>query len=77
MHEEVLSEKQTELLPLISSFSSDFGIIGGTAVALQLGHRRSIDFDLITFSQLDASNIRGHIGGNLKVDAVLVDQTNE
>lgn len=77
MHEEVLSEKQKELLPLISSFSSNFGLIGGTAVALQIGHRRSIDFDLVTFSQLDATQVRGGIGDKYRIDAVLVDQTNQ
>jgi len=77
MHEEVLSQKQKDLLPFIASFSDHFGLIGGTAVALQLGHRRSIDFDLATFSQLETERIRGKIGDKYKVDSVLVDETNE
>ena len=77
MHEEILSEKQKELLPFISTYSSEFGLIGGTAIALQLGHRRSIDFDLVTFSQLDTVKIREKIGDKLKINAVLVDETNE
>lgn len=77
MHEEILSEKQRELIPLISSYSPDFGLIGGTAIALQLGHRRSIDFDLVTFSQLKADKIRVEIGNEYKVDAVLIDEINE
>ena len=37
MHDEVLTEKQKILLPLIKSFSKDFGLVGGTAIALQSG----------------------------------------
>jgi hypothetical protein len=77
MHEKVLSDKQKELLPLISSFSADFGLIGGTAVALQIGHRTSIDFDLVTFFQLDARKIRAKIGDKFSIAAVLIDETNE
>ncbi len=77
MHEEVLSENQKDLLPLVSSFSSDFGLIGGTAIALQLGHRRSIDFDLITFSDLETAKVRAMIGDKFKIEAVLVDEVNE
>ena len=48
MHREVLTKKQAELLPLLKLFSNDFGLVGGTAMALYIGHRRSIDFDLFT-----------------------------
>jgi len=77
MHDEVLSDKQKDLLPFVASFSDNFGLIGGTAVALQLGHRTSIDFDLATFSQLETDRIRGQIGDQYKVDSVLIDETNE
>ncbi len=46
MHEEVLSDKQINLLPLVREFKREFYLVGGTAIALYLGHRRSIDFDL-------------------------------
>ena len=48
MHTEILTEEQLKLLPLVKSFSKKFGLVGGTAIALQIGHRRSIDFDLFT-----------------------------
>lgn len=73
----VLSDKQKELLPLVSSFSKGFGLVGGTSIALQLGHRRSIDFDLVTFSELNADKIRVAIGTNYQVEATLVNETNE
>ncbi len=77
MHEEVLSPKQRELLPLIATYKNDFGLIGGTAIALQLGHRRSIDFDLATAKELNTGNIKTLIGKGFVVNGVLVDETNE
>ena len=48
MYPEILSTQQRELLPFISHFKRNFYLVGGTAIALHLGHRRSIDFDLFT-----------------------------
>ena len=52
-HKEILSYKQTELLPLISEFKREYYLVGGAAIALYLGHRRSIDFDLFKFAPLN------------------------
>ena len=52
-HKEVLNGKQTELLPLIGEFKREYYLVGGTAIALYLGHRRSIDFDLFKFAPLN------------------------
>ena len=46
MHIEILSKEQQELLPWVSQFRREFYLVGGTAIALYLGHRKSIDFDL-------------------------------
>ena len=46
MHREILSIEQIKLLPLVKNFYREFYMVGGTAIALQIGHRRSIDFDL-------------------------------
>jgi hypothetical protein len=51
MHPEILSEEQKKLLPLVNDFARNYYLVGGTAIALHLGHRRSIDFDLFTSSQ--------------------------
>lgn len=48
MHPEVLTSSQLKLLPLTATFSKNFYLAGGTAIALTIGHRRSIDFDLFT-----------------------------
>ena len=52
-HKEILSDKQIELLPLIGEFKREYYLVGGTAIALYLGHRRSIDYDLFKFSALN------------------------
>ncbi|MFZ0280006.1 MAG: nucleotidyl transferase AbiEii/AbiGii toxin family protein [Bacteroidales bacterium] len=57
MHKEILSESQLRLLPLVSKFRKEFYLAGGTAVALYIGHRRSIDFDLFKFSPLNHRKI--------------------
>jgi len=61
MHSEVLTNEQRELLPLIKSFSKDYYLVGGTAIALYLGHRRSIDFDLFTTRDIKRKSIRNLI----------------
>jgi len=52
MHKEVLSDKQRELLPLLRQFDKEYYLAGEAAVALHIGHRRSIDFDLFKFSSV-------------------------
>ena len=61
MHSEILTNEQNELLPLIKSFSKDYYLVGGTAIALHLGHRRSIDFDLFTTRDIKRKSIRNLI----------------
>jgi len=61
MHSEILTEEQRKLLPLIRSFSNDYYLVGGTAIALYIGHRRSIDFDLFTTQDIKRKNIRNLI----------------
>ncbi|MGE0089964.1 MAG: nucleotidyl transferase AbiEii/AbiGii toxin family protein [Bacteroidales bacterium] len=61
MHKEILTKQQAELLPYIANFKRSFYLVGGTAIALHLGHRRSIDFDLFTSSRLDKSKIKSKL----------------
>ena len=46
MHEEVLNSDQLGLLPLLAQFRREYYLVGGTAIALHIGHRRSVDFDM-------------------------------
>lgn len=53
MHCEILNDQQTQLLPLMAQFRREYYLVGGTAIALYLGHRRSIDFDLFKASAIN------------------------
>ena len=74
IHPEILTAEQLELLPLVKSFSKDFGLVGGTAIAIFAGHRRSIDFDLFTDKEFDNWRIRRKILQFKKIDNVLRDE---
>jgi hypothetical protein len=58
MHNEILSSQQRELIPYLREFNRSFYMVGGTAIALHIGHRRSIDFDLFTPKKLNKSRIK-------------------
>lgn len=53
MHSEILNDRQVELLQLMAQFRREYYLVGGTAIALYLGHRRSIDFDLFKPSAIN------------------------
>ncbi|MEK7375873.1 MAG: hypothetical protein AABZ57_01720, partial [Candidatus Margulisiibacteriota bacterium] len=76
-HKEVLTKEQLGMLPLIEKFYSDFGLVGGTAIALYLGHRRSIDFDLFSRKKFGNLKIRKTVSGFKNIDAVLRDEEGE
>ncbi len=42
MFKNILTKEQIKLLPLIKLFSKKFYLVGGTAIALQISHRRLI-----------------------------------
>lgn len=61
MHPEILSPNQEQFLPFLKRFKRSFYLAGGTAIALHIGHRRSIDFDLFTHSGFNKSRIRSKL----------------
>jgi predicted nucleotidyltransferase component of viral defense system len=54
MHREVLTKRAIELFRLLSRFPG-FYLAGGTALALQIGHRVSVDFDLFSDKDIERS----------------------
>ena len=52
LHPEILNTAQQEILPLVGKFGREDYLVGGTAIALYLGHRRSIDYDLFKKARL-------------------------
>jgi len=59
LHLNILPEGQLLLLKKLSkqSFIDEFYLAGGTGLALQIGHRRSIDFDFFIPDDFDTSDI--------------------
>ena len=55
LRKETVSESALELLKTLmeDEFLENFFLVGGTALALQIGHRISIDFDLFTLTPFD------------------------
>lgn len=73
-HKEILTYEQKKLLPLIGEFAKNFGLVGGTAIALNIGHRRSIDFDLFSLKKFDNYQIKRKISKNYKIESVINDE---
>ena len=57
LHWEILDKKRLELLPKLSVFKNRFYLAGGTALALYLGHRDSIDFDFFIPNKFDHQSL--------------------
>ena len=53
MYKEILNSKQQELLPVMATFRREYYLVVGTAIALHLGYRRSIDFDMFKPSAIN------------------------
>lgn len=75
-HMEILPDHQKRLWPeLAASIPLGLVLYGGTAIALRLGHRQSVDFDFFTEKPLDKAMLRD-IFPFLNRATVLEDQAN-
>jgi len=61
MHENVLTPKQSALAEKLLPEIKNFYLVGGTALALQIGHRRSLDFDLASRKPIEPFNLERHL----------------
>lgn len=64
---------ETGTLDLIKDLMRDgeltaFNLVGGTALSLKLGHRKSIDIDLFTDKDFDAAQIAEHLSQQHKAE---------
>ena len=64
MHPAILTAEQQAVLPVVKQFARTFYLAGGTAIALHLGHRRSIDFDLFSAKPLNKTRLRSFFRAN-------------
>jgi hypothetical protein len=76
-HPDVLDPKQRDLIPLVTRFAPSFYLAGGTALALQLGHRRSVDFDLFSNQEFENQTVRNRIREQLVIEQTIVDEKEE
>ena len=53
----ILDKKRENILPFLKSLKQDFYLAGGTALALQLGHRDSVDFDFFSEKDIDTKKL--------------------
>lgn len=78
MFEKVLTSEQVALAEKLFPEMKDFYLAGGTALALQLGHRRSIDFDLASYNQINPHDLeRKLIKSNLEIQTVFTATSDE
>jgi hypothetical protein len=61
MYLNILSKEQEDLLPFLKQFNKKFILVGGTGIALQIGHRKSIDFDLFCTKPINKTAIKKSI----------------
>ncbi len=61
LHYETVSPELLELLKFLMAQPelSEFNLVGGTSLALQMGHRISVDIDLFGHQELDDIDIQG------------------
>ncbi|MDR3643039.1 MAG: nucleotidyl transferase AbiEii/AbiGii toxin family protein [Candidatus Doudnabacteria bacterium] len=77
LRKEILTIEQIKLLPLLGKFSRDFGLVGGTAIALYLGHRRSIDFDMFTGKSFSNAAVRRKIKNTHTIQKTFKDESGQ
>lgn len=76
MHLEILDRKRQELLDALLPYTKDYVLGGGTALALQLNHRKSFDFDYFTPSPL-SKKLLENISKTVLIHNVSIDTTDE
>lgn len=66
LHKESVTPELLELTKklMADQYLKDFILVGGTALALQIGHRKSIDIDLFTQETFDKAQMADHLKNN-------------
>jgi predicted nucleotidyltransferase component of viral defense system len=66
LHLQTVEPVTLELLKELQSFPflDKFYLVGGTAIALHLGHRMSIDLDLFSFEDFDSTELHEKLKGH-------------
>lgn len=70
---EILDNERLKILPMLKAFKDNFYLAGGTGLALQLGHRKSVDFDFFSlkkFNLLDLNKQISHLFKDYKISVI-------
>ncbi|MBU1176962.1 MAG: nucleotidyl transferase AbiEii/AbiGii toxin family protein [Patescibacteria group bacterium] len=72
MHKQVINQKTEQLLKLLAESKTidNFYLAGGTALALQFGHRKSIDLDWFNKNSFDTQKLRKELS---KIGQVVIE----
>jgi len=76
LHQEILDNRRREVWRQLSPFKKIGYLAGGTALALQLGHRLSYDFDVFCSKPLSAS-FTARVKKHFAVKNILVNNADE
>ncbi len=76
IHPGVLDKKRQIILNKLLPYTKDYVLGGGTALALQLLHRKSFDFDFLSTS-LIPKNIPENLSRTLPISNIAVDSADE
>ena len=76
LHLDLLDKKRQELLQKLIPYVADFVLSGGTALSLQLGHRKSFDFDFFS-SVVIPKKLLEKLSKTIKIKNVAVDTSDE
>ncbi|MBD3300522.1 MAG: hypothetical protein GF347_04170 [Candidatus Moranbacteria bacterium] len=57
LYYKILDKERLEVVKYLKNFKKDFYLGGGTALALQIGHRDSVDFDFFSKKDIDTQKL--------------------
>lgn len=72
----VLPQAQLNIWPKLNRIDPCFTLYRGTAIALQLGHRISIDFDFFSNRSFQSDEILAHLSSTFQVEEVFQSGSN-
>ena len=77
LHYETIAPATRELLNKLMSDDrlQDFVLVGGTSLALQLGHRLSVDLDLFTNTDFNEESLRSYLEQNYLFQADFMERS--
>lgn len=76
LHREILDADRQRLLAVLLPFIPNFALAGGTALALQIKHRQSFDFDFFSPDEI-SSLLLTKISREIKIGTVARNSANE